>query len=49
VYFCEEWDCWIDGKCIHKFLSTEEGQVVLAHRHEIEIREETVPEDLKEK
>jgi len=39
-YFCDEWDCWIHAKCIHDFLRTAEGDIVLKHRHLINILEE---------
>jgi hypothetical protein len=35
AYFCDEWDCWLHKDCIPEFLKTEEGQVVLAHKHEV--------------
>lgn len=40
TYFCDEWDCWIHRECIHEFLVTDEGRCVIAHCHEIVIREE---------
>jgi hypothetical protein len=40
VYFCDEWDCWICRKCVHRFLQTAEGEVVLGHGHSIQIIEE---------
>lgn len=39
VYFCDEWDCWICRECIHEFLQTEEGKIVIRHKHEILIEE----------
>ncbi len=48
-HFCEEWDCFLHGKCVPAFLMTEEGKIVLAHGHEVFIspdwakREATMP------
>jgi hypothetical protein len=36
-HFIEEWDAFIHADCILPFLQTEEGQIVLKHRHEIHI------------
>ncbi len=37
--FCEEWDTPLHYKCLGTFLASEEGQVVLRHRHMIDIPE----------
>jgi hypothetical protein len=34
-HFVMEWDCAIHGECIEAFLETEEGDVVLSHKHEV--------------
>lgn len=34
-YECIEWDCSLHVKCVDPFLKTLEGQVVLAHGHEV--------------
>lgn len=38
-HYCEEWDCFLHGRCVPKFLSTtDEGKVVMDHKHDVEIR-----------
>ncbi len=39
LYFVEEWDAHVHGKCIHAFLLTDEGRIVLQHGHVIAIDE----------
>lgn len=36
-HFCEEWDCGLHEACVVPFLHTEEGEVVLDHKHSIQI------------
>lgn len=36
-HFCEEWDCGLHADCVIPFLHTEEGEVVINHKHEIQI------------
>jgi hypothetical protein len=35
--FCDEWDCFLHSECVEGFLKTEEGEVVLDHRHSVTI------------
>jgi hypothetical protein len=32
-HFVEEWDCYIHGVCVAPFLETDEGKIVLGHKH----------------
>lgn len=32
-HYCEEWDAGLHGACIELFLATEEGKIVLEHKH----------------
>jgi hypothetical protein len=34
-HWCEEWDTAIHGGCVEAFLKTEEGLLVLSHRHPV--------------
>jgi len=43
VYFCEEWDCWVHKGCVHRFLETKDGKLVLEHKHRILLLEEGDP------
>lgn len=36
-HFCEEWDCGLHEACVIPFLHTDEGEVVLDHKHHIQI------------
>jgi hypothetical protein len=36
--FCEEWDTFLHDRCIDAFLKSEEGEIVLLHKHEVERR-----------
>ena len=36
THFVEEWDAYIHRDCIDEFLKTPEGEIVLAHGHEVE-------------
>lgn len=36
-HFCDEWDCGLHAACVIPFLHTEEGEVVLGHKHHIQI------------
>lgn len=38
-HFCEEWDCGLHGACVVPFLHTEEGELVLDHKHAIQVDE----------
>lgn len=40
VYYCKEFDCWIHRNCVHAYLKTKEGRLVLAHQHGIYILDE---------
>jgi hypothetical protein len=33
-----EWDSYLHGVCVKPFLKTEEGRIVLNHRHIVEVR-----------
>jgi hypothetical protein len=33
----EEFDSYIHGSCVHMFLRTEEGQIVVEHKHHIQV------------
>lgn len=37
MLFCEEWDAFLHAGCVMEFLSTPDGQIVLAHKHDIHI------------
>jgi len=34
-HFCEEWDCLIHVRCVPDFLKTEEGKILIEHKHEV--------------
>jgi hypothetical protein len=34
-HFCDEWDCYLHGRCVYPFLKTLEGQCVLDHGHTV--------------
>lgn len=34
-HFCEEWDTFIHARCVPSFLQTEEGQIIISHRHHV--------------
>ncbi len=36
-HFCDEWDCYLHGKCVKPFLETDEGKIVLSHKHLVHI------------
>lgn len=36
-HFCDEWDCFLHAECVLPFLATEEGQIVIEHKHRIVI------------
>jgi hypothetical protein len=38
--FCQEWDTPLHSKCVRAFLETEEGKIVLAHKHMVVIVKE---------
>lgn len=44
-HFVEEWDAFIHKDCIREFLKNEEGQVVVQHKHLIQIGEEVLQEE----
>lgn len=34
-HFVLEWDAFIHGTCVEAFLTTQEGKIVLGHKHEV--------------
>lgn len=34
-HFCDEWDTPIHARCVPTFLQTEEGRVVIKHKHTV--------------
>lgn len=38
--FCDEWDCFLHRRCLGAFLISEEGRVVTAHGHAIQMDED---------
>jgi hypothetical protein len=34
-HFCDEWDTGLHYACIPRFLSSDEGQIVIAHKHNV--------------
>ena len=36
-HFCLEFDCFLHGSCVEKFLQTQEGEIVLKHGHEVRV------------
>ena len=34
-HFLIEWDAFIHGKCVEAFLKTDEGKIVLDHKHAV--------------
>ena len=38
THYCKEFDCMLHARCVVPFLASEEGQVVVAHGHTVEIR-----------
>lgn len=38
-HFCEEWDCGLHAQCVIPFLHTPEGELVLDHKHSIQVGE----------
>lgn len=47
-HWCEEWDTPIHGTCVKEFLETDEGKIVISHRHEIVVHINGVTEVLFE-
>jgi hypothetical protein len=43
-HFCHEWDTYIHARCVPAFLKTEEGKIIMGHKHlvvlEFELEEE---------
>lgn len=37
--FCDEWDAVIHSGCVEAFLFTDEGKVILRHKHPVSILE----------
>jgi len=35
MHFCHEWDTFIHARCVPRFLATDEGQIVIDHKHTI--------------
>ena len=35
MHFCHEWDTSIHARCVPRFLATDEGQIVIDHKHTI--------------
>lgn len=35
MHFCHEWDTFIHARCVPGFLATDEGQIVIEHKHTI--------------
>jgi hypothetical protein len=37
LHFVEEWDAFIHAVCVPAFLQTDEGKVIIKHKHEVYI------------
>lgn len=37
THYCHEWDCMLHADCVVPFLSSEEGELVIAHGHTVTI------------
>jgi len=35
MHFCHEWDTFIHARCVPRFLASDEGQIVIEHKHTI--------------
>jgi len=35
MHFCDEWDCYIHARCAIPFLQSDEGKIVIGHRHTV--------------
>lgn len=44
-HWLEEWDAFIHGTCVREFLKTKEGQIVVRHKHHIQIGDEVLQEE----
>lgn len=44
-HWLEEWDSFLHKACIRAFLVTDEGQVVVRHKHLIQIGDEVLQEE----
>lgn len=44
-HYAEEWDTGIHKDCILRFLSGEEGQVIVRHKHLIQIGDEILQDE----
>lgn len=46
--FCMEWDTPLHSECVEEFLKSEDGQVVLNHKHDVVILKNGEPHVLHE-
>jgi hypothetical protein len=46
--FCMEWDAVIHSACVPKFLASDEGQIVLDHKHQVVVMKDGQPFTLHE-
>jgi hypothetical protein len=37
THFVEEWDAYVHSGCVVPFLQTEEGKIIIKHKHEVVI------------
>ena len=44
-HWCDEWDAPLHGKCVVPFLATVEGQIVVDHKHAIQIDDFVLQEE----
>ena len=35
MHFCDEWDTFIHARCVPMFIQTEEGQILIHHKHAV--------------
>jgi hypothetical protein len=35
MHFCHEWDTFIHARCVPRFLASDEGQIVIEHKHTV--------------
>ena len=46
-HFVEEWDAYIHQECIESFLETEDGKIVLVHKHCVRVDDSTLGASLE--
>ena len=47
MHFCHEWDTFIHARCVPRFLASDEGQIVIEHKHTV-LLDFSIEEDFAE-